>query len=74
MAPAAISAFAIYRSGRRGAPAARPRQLAVLSMRLEGFARLQGEAETLKPIAVKDIVARVRHLNDKKKPDHWRSA
>jgi hypothetical protein len=28
-----------------------------------------GEKEQFSP-----LVARVRHLNDKKKPDHWRSA
>lgn len=35
----------------------------------------QAEAiQKAKDLGHKPVVARVRHLNDKKKPDHWRAA
>jgi hypothetical protein len=38
-------------------------------------AKTQREAiEWAKTAGHKPLVARVRHLNDKKKPDHWRAA
>ena len=37
--------------------------------------RTQEEAiAAAKMLGHKPLVARVRHLNDKKKPDHWRAA
>lgn len=38
------------------------------------FSTQQNAIDKAKELGHKPLVARVRHLNDKKKPDHWRAA
>ena len=41
---------------------------------VDPFSTQQAAIDKAKALGHKPLVARVHHLNDKKKPDHWRAA